>query len=117
VQVELTHREAKSLFGPLVDEELPGLEAVRLRAHLDGCDECRTGWQRYERVVKGARSLEREKAPPALATLISRRLRRRRFGARALTLHHANYRFPVEAVIPLLLAAAVAAMLFFAAQS
>jgi anti-sigma factor RsiW len=117
VQVELSHREAKDLFAPFVDEELPKLEALRLRAHLDDCDECRTGWQRYERVVRTTRGLTREKAPVGLVNAIMRRIRRRRFAARALALHQANYRIPVEMILPLLLAAGVAAMLFFAAQT
>jgi hypothetical protein len=116
VNVELTHREAQNLFGAWVDAELGDQEELGLRAHLDDCADCRTGWQRYERVVKGARNLEHIQAPPRLATLIARRVRRRRMGGRALHLAHAHYRLPAEVIIPILLAAAVAALLFFSAS-
>lgn len=116
MQLELSHREAKDLFGAFVDDELGEGEERELRAHLDGCHECRTGWQSYERVVKGARGLDKLRAPPSLATLIARRVRRRRFGSRALHLTQAHYRLPAEIILPILLAAAVAAMLFFSAN-
>ena len=89
MQVELSHKEAKSLFGALVDEELPKKDELRLRSHLDSCVDCRSGWQRYERAVKVVRGVQREKAPPALASTILRRVRRNRFhDMRALHLAH-----------------------------
>lgn len=116
MQVELSHKEAKSLFGALVDEELPARDERRLRVHLDECDDCRTGWERYERAVKVVRGVEREKAPPNLASQILRRTRRRRMSnARAVHLAHLNHRVPVEAVIPVLLGILVAATLMLMA--
>ena len=114
MNLELSHREAKDLFAPWVDDELAAPDAVRLRAHLDGCEDCRVGWEAYERVVKTARSLERVRAPEGLSSIILRRVRRRRFGPRPSMVNHIQNRVPVEMIIPLLLAAAVAAMLFFA---
>jgi anti-sigma factor RsiW len=115
VNVELTHREAKSLFGAFVDEELEPPKEESLKAHLDDCAECRTGWELYARVVKSTRTLERQKAPPGLATVILRRVRRRRIAARTLRLTHAQYALPAEIIIPVVLAAAVAALLFISA--
>ncbi|RKH47947.1 zf-HC2 domain-containing protein [Corallococcus sp. AB049A] len=112
VQPRLDHREAKALFLALADEQLPAPQEQAVRSHLDGCEECRQGWDRYARTVERVRSVEREKAPPALASLVAARVRRqRRFGLKGLHLAHANHRFPVEVLIPLLLAAAVGAFL------
>jgi predicted anti-sigma-YlaC factor YlaD len=112
VNAQLSHREAQRLFFAFADDELPSEDETRLTLHLEECGSCRAGWDRYARTVDRVRGVEREKAPAALATLIVRRARRRRtFGLRAIQLAHAQYRFPVEAAIPLLLGAAVAALL------
>jgi predicted anti-sigma-YlaC factor YlaD len=115
VQVELSHREAQSLFGAFVDEELGARQERSLKAHLDDCLECRTGWERYARVVNGARTLDKERAPAGLASMILRRVRRRRIGARSLAMAQASFRIPAEMIIPVVIAAAVAALLFFMA--
>ncbi|MCY1041351.1 zf-HC2 domain-containing protein [Corallococcus sp. bb12-1] len=112
LEPRLDHREARALFLALADEELPAPQAQAVQSHLDDCVECRQGWDRYARTVQRVRTVEREKAPPALASLVVGRVRRqRRFGLRGLYLAHANHRFPVEVLIPLLLAAAVGAFL------
>lgn len=112
MQVELSHKEARGLFGALVDDELPKKEVLRLRSHLDTCNDCRVGWERYERAITVVRHVEREKAPPTLASTILRRVRRRRIqGNRALHLAHLQYRVPVEAVIPVLIGIIAAAVL------
>jgi len=112
VQLELSHREARNLFPALLDEELAEQEASRLQAHLVDCTECRSGWEGYSRAVKTVRELPREKAPPELAGNIMRRVRRRRFqGLRAFERAQADYRVPYEVILPILLAAAVAAAL------
>ena len=110
--IDLSHREAKSLFGAWVDEELPSPQAQRLRSHLDSCGECRDGWEKYARAVDVVRHVQREKAPPALASTILRRVRRQRFSNfRHVHLAHLQHRVPVEAAIPVLLGILVAAML------
>ncbi|MCE9672960.1 zf-HC2 domain-containing protein [Myxococcus stipitatus] len=113
----MSHREAKDLFLALADDELPAPQAQAVRTHLDGCDECRHGWEGYSRTVRRLQSVEREKAPPAMASLVMTRVRRqRRFGGlKGLHMAHMHQRFPVEILIPLLLAAAVAAFLVMAA--
>ena len=116
VEPRLSHREARALFLALADDELPAPKAQAVRTHLDGCDDCRKGWEGYARTVQRLKDVEREKAPPALATQVMNRVRhQRRFGLRALHTAHAHYRVPVEILIPLLLGAAVAAFLFMAA--
>jgi anti-sigma factor RsiW len=116
VEPRLSHRDAKALFLALADEELPPPQAQAVRSHLDGCDECRAGWVRYEQTVLRVRQVEREQAPPALASRVLHRVKReRRSGLRKLHLAHVHHRFPVEVLIPLLLAAAVAAFLMMSA--
>lgn len=116
MQVQLSHKEARSLFGALVDAELPPVEERKLRSHLDDCDDCRVGWERYERAVTVVRGTQREKAPPSLAGNILRRTRRQRIqGMRGFHLAHLHHRVPVEAVIPVLLGILVAVMLMLMA--
>lgn len=117
VEPQLNHREARDLFLALADEELPEPQAKAVRSHLDGCEECRAGWDRYAKTVQLVRKVEREKAPPMMASLVLNRVKReRRFGLRKLHWAHTHHRFPVEVLIPLLLAAAVATFLVMAAQ-
>lgn len=116
VDPRLNHRETRELFLALADDELPAPQAQAVRTHLDGCDECRHGWEGYSRTVLRVQGVAREKAPPALASLVMTRVRRqRRFGLKSLHMAHMQHRFPVEILIPLLLAVAVAAFLVMAA--
>lgn len=116
MSAQLSHRETKALFVALADEELPAEKAREVRSHLDGCGECQQGWQRYSSTVLRLRQVEKQKAPPALASLVMTRVKRqRRFGLKRLHLVHAQYRLPVEILIPLLIAAAVGAYLMMAA--
>jgi len=117
VEPQLNHREAKALFFALADEELAEPQAQAVRSHLDGCEECRAGWDRYAQTVQRVRKVEREKAPPMMASMVLNRVKReRRFGLRKLHLAHNYHRVPVEVLIPLLLAAAVAAFLVLSAS-
>ena len=112
MEAQLSHREAKGLFVAAFDDELAGREEARFRAHLDECKDCRSGWDRYSSVVKQVRGVEREKAPLTLASIIMRRIRRRRiFGHRDVALVYSSYRVPVEAIIPVLIGVLVAALL------
>jgi len=113
VSAELSHGEARSLFPALVDRELGEPDEVRLRAHLEICDDCRTGWTRYERAVEKVRSLERVRAPKTFASQVLLRSRRRR-GLRAIARAEADYRLPTEIIIPVLIAALVALVIFLA---
>jgi anti-sigma factor RsiW len=108
------HQEYRSMFPALVDDELDGDLVTNLRAHLEICDECRSGWKRYERAVALVRQVPREKAPEALTAVIMRRIRRRK--SAMLRREHVlalAYRTPYGVVIPIILAAAVAALLLF----
>ena len=120
MNVELTHGEAQNLFGAWVDAELGDQEELGLRAHLDDCADCRTGWQRYERVVKGARNLEHLSGAPEPGHADRPGAPRRRRGGgpgAAPHLRTPNTASPAEVIIPILKwRAAVAALLFFSAS-
>lgn len=116
MEAQLSHREAKGLFLAAVDEALVERDELRLRDHLERCDDCRAGYERYARTVRRVQHVQREKAPSGLSKMILRRARRRRqFGRRALQWVHAQQRVPVEAIIPVLLGVLVAALLILAA--
>ena len=116
VQPSLSHEEARRLFGARVDEDLPSRDEERLRVHLDGCRDCRAGWEQYERAVAVVRGVTREKAPPSLATSILRRIRRRRIeGLRGMHRAHLEHRVPVEAALPVLLGIVLAVVLMLLA--
>ncbi len=110
---ELSKAEVEKLFAGAVDEQLADRDAVRLKAELESDAELKAKYERYARAVKLLRAQPKEKAPPALASMVLRRVRRRRGLARRLQLH-TDYRVPVEVVIPLLLAAMVALFLLLA---
>lgn len=108
----LDHARARAMFAPLLDAELPPDEAVLLRRHLSACAQCQRGFARYERTVELLRGAERVRAPVGFAAQVLKRVRKRRRaaaggaqGARFFQL----VSLPVEAAIPILLAAAVAA--------
>ena len=114
METQLSHREVQGLFVAAVDEALPPLKVQRFEHHLQGCPDCRAGWDRYARTVQRVKGLPRERAPEALATLIARRLKRKRpFLLRSLS--QANYRVPVEIIVPVLLAVVVAVLVLLLA--
>jgi anti-sigma factor RsiW len=114
----LDHARARELFAPLLDAELPAAEVQLLRRHLSDCPQCQQGFLRYERAVELLRDAKRARAPAGFAARVLQRVRKRRrnsvLGAQgARFFQHVS--IPVEAAIPILLAAAVAAALLFAA--
>ncbi len=113
MSTELSHKEAKGLFAALVDAELQGDLLEQMRAHLDSCQECREGWTKYSRAVEKVRSSSRVRAPGSFAAAVKVRVLRRRRGLRGLAHVHAVHRMPVEILIPIMLAAAVAALFMF----
>ncbi|MGQ0505862.1 MAG: zf-HC2 domain-containing protein [Myxococcaceae bacterium] len=117
MNAELSHREAKGLFFAHADQALDAASEQKLTQHLDACNDCRIGWDRYHRAVESVRNVEREKAPPMLASVLARRARRRRpFGIKGMQFLHAHHRLPAEMMLPLLVAAALAALLLMLAQ-
>ena len=111
---ELSKAELERLFVEAADDSLADRDAVRLNAELDGSPELKVQFEKYKSAIALLKDSPKEKAPPALASMILRRTRRRRFGARATAMAHAHYRVPVEVLIPILVGVLVAAFLFFA---
>jgi len=117
VKSELKAADIEALFTGAVDGGLVDSDATRLRSELDADPELKARFEKYKKAVSLLKGAPKEKAPVALATTIMRRVRRRRvFDRRNLQWQHAMYRVPVEVVIPLLLGAMVAALLFFSAS-
>lgn len=111
----LSHKEARGMFLSFADQELAAPEAQKLRRHLESCEDCLAGWHQYEDTVRTLRGVTREKAPPALASLVMRRVRRNNRPAVRYARLVQLQRVPVEAVIPILLGVAVAAFIVMAA--
>ena len=60
---------------------------------------------KYQRAISMLKEAPKEKAPDALASMILRRTRRRRFQLRTRDLQNAHFPFPAEVVVPMLIAA------------
>ena len=112
---ELSKAELERLFVDATDGALVGEDAARFEAELQADTALKSRYDSYQRAVGLMRGQPREKAPDALASVILRRTRRRRSSGYSLRLHEMNFsRVPVEIIIPLLLAAAVALFLMTA---
>lgn len=109
--------ELEGLFVGAADEALQGREEEKLEAELAQSPELKASFDKYMRAVKLLKSEPREKAPDALASLVMRRVRRRRlFGQRGLHTAHMQYRVPIEVLIPILIAVLVVAYLVMSAR-
>jgi anti-sigma factor RsiW len=116
VSPALKSEEVEELFSGAVDGGLKGSDDARLRAALAADPELRARFEKYQKAISLLKGTPKEKAPPALASTIMRRVRRRRvWDRRNGAMQQAMYRVPVEIIIPLLLGVMVAALLFFAA--
>ena len=116
MQRELNTAEVERLFIGAVDDSLESGDAELFQQVLKGDAALQARYERYQLTVKSLKALPREKAPPMLASMIMRRTKRRRSMLRHLAEHEALNRFPVEVIIPLLLAAVVALFLLVAAR-
>ena len=109
---ELSQNEVERLFTGAVDGALAEQEASEFDAQLAANPELKAQFAKYQRAISLLKGTPKEKAPDALASLILRRTRRRRFQLRSRDLH--NARFPAEVVVPLLIAALVAMFMLLA---
>jgi len=116
VRSELSQAELERLFVGAADEQLADRDEAELNAALERSPELQAQFDKYKNAISLLKDAPKEKAPPALASMILRRARRRRFGARNTATLHAQYRVPVEVLIPILVGVLVAAFLFFAAH-
>lgn len=57
-----------------LDGELSAAESAELRAHLDGCAQCRADFESLRRTAEGVKALPRSAAPPDLRQKIMARL-------------------------------------------
>ncbi len=112
MQRELSKAEVERLFVDAVDGSLPPAEQAAFAEHLAADVALQARFASYQKTVSRLKVAPKEKAPDALASMILRRTRRRRFQFRDREL--ADWRFPAEVVIPLLIAAAVAVFMLLA---
>lgn len=116
MRTELSKAEVERLFIGAADDALAERDAVRLRQGLEEDSALKGKFEKYNQAIALLKKAPKEKAPPALASVIMRRVRRRRLWGRnnAHTIQM-QYRVPVEVIVPILLGVLVAAFLFFAA--
>ena len=111
----LDHARAQAMFAPLVDAELPSTDLRLLRTHLSDCAQCQEGLERYERAVQLMRQAPPAKVPGSFASVVLRRVRKRRRSAMAQGARFFEHvSIPAEAAIPIVIAAVAAAILLFA---
>ncbi len=107
---QLVHAEITELFTPWIDAELAPAQEKALESHLAGCDACRASWDEFAGAVAAVRGVERYRLPAGFSrrviarTRIERRKRLARVREMVLPL------VPAEVALPLLLIAAVAAV-------
>jgi anti-sigma factor RsiW len=112
VRRELSKNEVERLFVGAVDDALPGADASQFDAQLTENPELKARFAQYQRAIALLKEAPKEKAPDALASMILRRTRRRRFQLRSREIQ--NFRFPMEVVVPMLIAALVAMFMLLA---
>ncbi len=103
---ELSKNEVERLFVGAVDGALAEPEANEFDAQLAADPELKARFAKYQRAISMLKDAPKEKAPDALASMILRRTRRRRFQIRSRDIQNAH--FPAEVVVPMLIAALVA---------
>ncbi len=116
MQRELNTAEVERLFIGAVDQVLNEKDAQTFQSLLASDAELKQQFEKYSGAVKALKDMPREKAPPALASMILRRSKRRRSMFRSMAQHEAAYRLPVEVIIPLVIAAVVALFLLMATR-
>jgi anti-sigma factor RsiW len=102
-----SEHEVERLFLGAVDGGLDEVELAGLRASLGEDPELRARFEAYQGAVQRLRSTPRARAPAALAAMVLRRSRRRRFQLRRDD-GGAAFRVPAEVLLPILLGALVA---------
>lgn len=116
VRTPLTTVEQERLFVEAADQALADRDEVRLKAELARNPELKAQFDRYMSAVSTLKHAPKEKAPAALATVIMRRVKRRRTHEyRSALIAQASSIVPAQVLIPVLLGVLVAMFLFFAA--
>jgi hypothetical protein len=69
-------RDARELLSALIDEQLTEAEELSVRAHLEGCAECRSLAAELESAVAAVRALPRVEATPDFTARVMTRVRR-----------------------------------------
>lgn len=112
VRRDLSKNEVERLFVGAVDGALAEKDSSEFDAELEADPKLKAQFANYQRAIALLKDAPKEKAPDALASLILRRTRRRRFSTRTRELY--NARFPAEVIVPLIIAALVAMFMLLA---
>ena len=117
MRTELSKAEVERLFIGAADDALEGRDADRLRKGLEEDPGLKLKLDKYKGALALLKKAPKEKAPPALASVILRRVRRRRIWGRnnAAAMQLQQYSLPMQVIVPILLGVLVAAFLVFAA--
>jgi anti-sigma factor RsiW len=109
---QLAHNEVQGLYSAYVDHELPAPELERFVQHLEECEGCMEGLEKFEATVEAVRGVPRERAPNSFARQVMRRVkhRNRREAANRPFLDGAVH-IPAGAIIPIIVAAALALLI------
>jgi anti-sigma factor RsiW len=112
VSIETTHQEVTGLFSAFIDHELPVAELEKFVSHVEACEGCAVELEAFEKTVESVRGLQRERAPVAFSRLVLRRVRHRNRRSAAVAPYlNGSFHLPVEAAIPIVLAAVLALLL------
>ncbi len=109
----LSHERVDALLPAWLDAELPPAEEQEVEQHLQGCPDCRARYEKLADAVALVRSVPRARPTADFTRRVVKRARRNRRREFGLAGTHALFvqRFPVEAIAPILLAVAAAALL------
>lgn len=116
MRTELSKADVERLFIAAADDALDARDADRLRKGLEEDEGLKLKLNKYQNAIALLKKAPKEKAPPALASVIMRRVRRRRIWGRAHNdAMQMQVSVPMQVIVPILLGVLVAAFLVFAA--
>ena len=114
---EPMHVEVQDQFSSYIDQELSADARERFLEHIQRCPNCEHSLDQFEQTIAAVRGLPRHKAPHSFARQVLRRVKHRNRRQQAISdLFAGTLRVPSEAILPILLAACVAALLLYLAQ-
>ena len=108
---QLAHNEVQGLYSAYVDRELPAPELERFVEHLESCEGCMEGLEKFEATVEAVRGVAREHAPNGFARQVMRRVKHRNRREAANRPFLESVHIPAGAIIPIILAAAIALLI------
>jgi anti-sigma factor RsiW len=109
----MAHEQVQELYSAYVDEDLDTSVEDGFLEHLDGCPDCQGGLERFEKAVAEVRGTPRLRAPTSFSRQVMRRVKQRKRRTEALGWFAGPLHVPAEAIVPILMAAAAVALIYF----